>query len=137
MFSLTFARSVIGCKSPRTVWPATFSKAPTTASESLAWAANASAKPAGVSCASVALNLTTESIRRWSSFPEHLTVAIVCYGTSKPTRNTGFGNCMRRDDGLFQPGDLTLDLVIDVSSARLFTPSALTKNGHKSPPIVA
>ena len=78
MFSLTFARSVIGCKSPRTVWPTTFSKVPTTASESLAWAANASEKPAGVSCVSVALSLTTESIRRWSSFPEHLTVAIVC-----------------------------------------------------------
>jgi hypothetical protein len=44
---------------------------------------------------------------------------------------------MRRDDGLIQPGDLTLDLVIDVSSARLFTPSAVTENGHKSPPIDA
>ena len=62
------SRSATACGSPRTAWPSTCWKGPTTTSAWPAWAASASARPARASCGSVAPSPTNASTRPWSSF---------------------------------------------------------------------
>ena len=62
-------RSATGWGSPRTAWPCTCSKGPTTSSASPAWGANASARPARASSGSVAPSPTSGSTRPWRFLP--------------------------------------------------------------------